>query len=380
MEVKEFKRSYARSAHRGVKGQYITDAVFRKRNYCPLTSLTSSNFFNFRTILLLIVVLLSSCQHGELSYDATPQGNLDALWTIIDQRYCFLSYKEKELGFKWADIHAKYSAKLNPKMSRVQLFEVLCQMISELKDGHVNIVSGIDLGRNWSWKEDYPDNLNTELRQKYLGTDYHIGSGLKYTILPDNIAYVVYESFSDAIGEGNLSDMLSFLRLCNGMILDIRGNGGGELTNVEILSRRFTNQTVLVGFMSYKTGIWHDDFSAPRPEYITPSNGMRWQKPVVLLTNRSCYSAANTFVRNMKEMPLVTVMGDQTGGGSGMPFSSELPIGWSVRFSASPSYDARMQHIEFGIAPDIPSALDEALAAQGTDSMIEAARQYLAEQ
>ena len=79
----------------------------------------------------------------------------------------------------------------------------------------------------------------------------------------------------------------------------------------------------------------------------------------------------------MKEMPLVTVVGDRTGGGSGLPFSSELPIGWSVRFSASPSFDARMQHIEFGIEPDAYSALDEAQAAQGTDSMIEEARRIL---
>ena len=200
-------------------------------------------------IIMALFALLTSCQKSDFEYDDTPQGNLDALWELIDERYCFLSYKEKELGFSWADLRAKYSAKLNPKMSRVQLFEVLCQMVSELKDGHVNISTSLDLGRNWSWKEDYPENLDTELRQRYLGTDYHIGSGLKYTILPDNIAYVVYESFSNAIGEGNLSDMIAHLRLCNGMILDIRGNGGGEVTNAEKLSRRFTNEKVLVGYM-----------------------------------------------------------------------------------------------------------------------------------
>lgn len=328
-------------------------------------------------IITALFALLTSCQKSDFEYDDTPQGNLDALWELIDQRYCFLSYKEKELGISWQEIHAKYSSKLNDKMSRVQLFEVLCQMVSELKDGHVNISTSLDLGRNWSWKEDYPENLDTELRDKYLGTDYHIGSGLKYTILPDNIAYVVYESFSDGIGDGNLSDMLTYLRLCNGMILDIRGNGGGELTNAEKLSRRFTNEKVLVGYMSHKTGKGHDDFSEPRAEYVNPSDGVRWQKPVVLLVNRSCYSAANVFVRNMKEMPLVTVMGDQSGGGGGLPFTSELPIGWSVRFSASPSFDARMQQIEFGIEPDVKASLEESLAAEGKDSMIEEARKLL---
>ncbi len=328
-------------------------------------------------LFMLFLLVPVSCQRGDAEYDQSPQGNLDALWSLIDQRYCFLSYKEKELGFSWAEMHGKYSAKLNPKMSRMQLFEVLCQMLSELKDGHVNLSSSLDLGRNWSWKEDYPENLDTELRQQYLGTDYHIGSGLKYTILPDNIAYVVYESFSNAIGDGNLTDMLSFLRLTNGMILDIRGNSGGELTYAERLSQRFTNEKVLVGYMCHKTGKGHDDFSEPQAEYIEPSKSVRWQKPVVLLVNRSCYSAANTFVRNMKEFPLVTVMGDQTGGGSGLPFSSELPIGWSVRFSASPSLDARMQHIEFGIKPDVSVSLDAAQAADGKDTMIEAARQFL---
>ena len=193
--------------------------------------------------LLLIPCLSSllSCQGSDYAYD-------DALWEIIDQRYCFLSYKEEQLGISWSQIHDKYSAMLNAQMSRVQLFEILCQMLSELKDGHVNISTSLDLGRNWSWKEDYPENLDVELRKQYLGTDYHIGSGLKYTILPDNIAYVVYESFSDAVGEGNLSDMLSFLSLCNGMIFDIRGNGGGDLTNAEILAARFCQAPTLVGF------------------------------------------------------------------------------------------------------------------------------------
>ena len=331
-------------------------------------------------LLLAFVLGLCSCQRGESEYDETPQGNLDALWTIIDQHYCFLDYKEAELGISWNDIHAKYSARLNPKMSRSQLFEVLCQMLGELKDGHVNLSSSLDLGRNWSWKEDYPLNLDEELRDAYLQTDYNLAAGLKYRILPDNIAYVVYESFQSGIGEGNLDDMFFSLRMCNGMILDIRGNGGGNLDNETKLASRFTNEKVLVGYRSHKTGTGRNDFSSLEPEYITPSKGVRWQKPCVVLTNRSCYSAANTFVRDMKQMPLVTVMGDQTGGGSGLPFSSELPIGWSVRFSASPSFDVQKQQIEFGIAPDIPCSLDAEKAAQGIDTIIERARALLNEE
>ncbi len=335
----------------------------------------------FSLCLILSVLLFPSCQQGESEYDASPEQNLEALWNIIDRQYCFLDYKEEVLGMDWNEVRSRYRAKLNPGMSQGQLFEVLCDMLAELQDGHVNLYTSMDVGRNWSWHEDYPENLDTELRDAYLGKDYKIASGMKYRILEDNIAYVVYESFGSAVGEGNLDDMLYYLRLCDGLILDIRGNGGGMLTYAERIAARFTNEKLLVGYTAHKTGPGRNDFSTPEAEYISPATArVRWQKNVVLLTNRSCYSAANTFVRNMKEMPLVTVMGDQTGGGSGMPFCSEIPIGWSVRFSACPSYDARMNHIEFGIQPDVPCALDSTQATQGTDSMIEAARAYLREQ
>ena len=60
-----------------------------------------------------------------------------------------------------------------------------------------------------------------------------------------------------------------------------------------------------------------------------------------------------------------------------MPFSSELPNGWGVRFSACPMFNAEMQQIEFGIEPDIKVDLDPADQALGIDTIIEAARAFL---
>jgi C-terminal processing protease CtpA/Prc len=60
-----------------------------------------------------------------------------------------------------------------------------------------------------------------------------------------------------------------------------------------------------------------------------------------------------------------------------MPLSNELPNGWMVRFSASPMYNGSMQHIEFGIDPDIKVDLDSADVAKGKDTLIERAVSYL---
>jgi C-terminal processing protease CtpA/Prc len=163
------------------------------------------------------------------------------------------------------------------------------------------------------------------------------------------------------------------------MILDIRGNGGGNLTYAEKLAARFCNEKTLVGYMQHKNGKGHNDFSAEEPQYIEPSSNLRWQKPVVLLTNREVFSAANEFTKFMRCMPQVTVVGDQTGGGSGLPFTATLPNGWTVRFSACPSYDRNHQQTEFGIAPDYNIAITDQDFMRGRDTIIEFARKHLAD-
>ena len=54
----------------------------------------------FYIFALLLSLALGACQQSDYTYDDSPQGNLDALWTLIDQRYCFLTYKEEQLGFR----------------------------------------------------------------------------------------------------------------------------------------------------------------------------------------------------------------------------------------------------------------------------------------
>jgi C-terminal processing protease CtpA/Prc len=252
-------------------------------------------------------------------------------------------------------------------------------MLAELRDGHVNLSASHDFGRYWTWHEAYPANFSDTLLRRYLGTDYKIASGLDYRILDDNIGYVRYESFSDGIGEGNLDEVLSFMLLCRGLIIDIRNNGGGDLTNAEKLAARFCQEKTLVGYIQHKTGKGHSDFSPLEPRYLEPSSRIRWHKPVCVLTNRHVYSAANEFVSQMKALPTVQIVGDRTGGGAGMPFSSSLPNGWTVRFSAVPIYDAQKHNTEFGIDPDYNVQLTDADFARGKDTIIEFARQLLAQ-
>ena len=94
----------------------------------------------------------------------------------------------------------------------------------------------------------------------------------------------------------------------------------------------------------------------PSPTVRLREGRVRWAKPIVVLTNRSTFSAANNFASVMKNLPGVTIVGSVTGGGSGVPFSSELPCGWGIRFSACSMLDALGESTEGGITPsrDVP--------------------------
>lgn len=322
-------------------------------------------------ILITQLFTFTSCVEEE-EYANTPTGNFEALWRIMDEHYCFFDLKQKELGVDWNNVYARYSSQVSDAMNNEQLFEFLSNMIGELKDGHVNLSASFDYGRNWSWKEDFPTNFSDTIQRKYLGTDYHIACGLKYRILENNIGYIYCGSFENSFGAGNLDEVLLYLAPCNSLIIDVRNNGGGMITSAQTLAARFTNEKTLVGYIQHKTGTSHNSFSKLNAQYLEPAKGIRWQKKVCVLTNRSTYSAANEFVKYMKTLG-ATIIGDKTGGGAGMPFSSELPNGWGVRFSACPMYDSQHNSTEFGIMPTIKVDIKSSDFQKQVDTIIETA-------
>lgn len=331
-----------------------------------------------RLLYISTLLLLSSCL-PDSKYKDTPRDNFIALWTLIDEKYCFLDYKSEQIGLDWNGVKERYSKRISNDMDDMALFEVLSEMLAELRDGHVNLYALHNISRYWSWKTDYPDNFDRRVINRYLGNDYYIGGGLEYTILDDNIGYIYIGSFSDGVGEFSIAMALQQLAMCNGLILDVRSNGGGNVSSAATLASFFTDKRTLVGYIMHKRGAGHTDFSTPEPRYIEPNTYYnRWHKPVVVLANRGSYSATNTFISDMKHFDGVVIMGDTTGGGSGMPISSELPNGWSVRYSAVPKLNAQKQHIEFGVAPHVEVAMDDSVAYfKGVDTIIEEARRYI---
>lgn len=323
-------------------------------------------------ITAVAVTLIAGACHRLPQFENDAEGNFDALWSILDTHYCYF----EEKGIDWDSIYQVYRPMITPETGQLQFFTICSAMLDELRDGHVNLTAPFSSSYYKKWWSDYPQNYDERLvDQYYLNFGGFNRNGLTYAMLPDSVGYMRYPSFAYSISDLTLDYALALLEPCKGLIIDVRDNGGGELTNVETLVARFIDRRITAGYISHKAGPGHGDFSTPFPYYFDPAPAPRlhWSKPVVVLTNRSTFSAANNFVAIMHPLKAVRLIGDTTGGGSGMPFSSEIPCGWSVRFSGSPVYDADMQVTEFGIAPDIHVDLDPLKALDGIDTMLDAA-------
>ena len=328
------------------------------------------------------------------AYQDSFLGNFEAAWTAMDEHYCFFSEKNVD----WNEVYNKYKPDFRDSVRTIlQEFNLIGEMIGLVRDGHVNLYSEFNTARYWKWYEDYPVNFDENLlRQYYLKTNYFIASGMQYTVLSDSVAYLRYSSFSTTPGSTNLDYVLSGLKYCRGLIIDIRNNGGGSLTNVPQIANRFATEKTCYGYIMHKTGRGHDDFSSPEPIYLEPqTNRISWDasiQPVVVLTNRHTFSAANNFVQAMRALAetktqdkkgqwndkMIVTIGDKSGGGGGMPFETVLPNGWILRFSACPILNHKKQSTEEGIDPDIKIDMDStSMIELHRDDIIECAREYI---
>ena len=304
------------------------------------------------------MLMLSACHTGEeMSFSTDPKENVEALWQIIDTKYCYI----EEKGIDWNAIHDEYIGKAAQleQGDLVALFDLCAAMLDSLRDGHVNLYTPFDVSVNTAWYDTYPANFSSSLQALYLH-DYRLAGSLYYcTVDNDSIGYIYYPSFSNGFSAGNIAWVLSAFRDCKGLIIDVRNNGGGSLTNSYLLSSPFFTEDKVVGYWQHKTGPGHNDFSEMEELKSDASLcGSKWLRPVAILTNRKCYSATNSFINIMRYADNAVIVGGTSGGGGGMPLSYELPCGWLVRFSSVRMYDADKQDIEQGIEPDVKVTME----------------------
>jgi len=325
---------------------------------------------------LLAALLLSLSACSELLIEADPEDNpvenFELLWREVDAKYTFFEYK----NIDWQTVYQKYRPQVNEKTTDENLFNVLNAMLNELKDGHVALIAPFNAASNRSWYLNYPPNYNANIIERnYLGEKRRLIIPFNTQWLADStVAYIRYSSFSNTVTSESMAELYKYYGKAKGWIIDIRDNTGGSLSNVDAIMTRFVDTDTKVGAVQYKVGPGRQDFSKFFPYLIKPSSkSEKYFGKVIVLTNRKVYSAANFFTSTMSTLANVTILGDQTGGGGGAPYSGQLLNGWSYTFSTTLLLTPDNQQIENGVVPDVKVDMDAADEARGVDSILERA-------
>ena len=327
-----------------------------------------------------LLLFLSSCSGLFMDEQKpnTAKNNFDLLWKIVDERYCY--FEEKKVDWqqtyddRWREL-ANFVDELDA--ASPHLFDMMASMLEELRDGHVCLSDGF-ITRSFSgWHVHYPENFNSSRIVPYRNSDprtRNLDNDMTVSILPDSIAYIRCPSFSDKFNRIDLDRAMARLEGNKGVIIDVRGNGGGLISEAYLLASRFACEKKHVGYVRYKNGKGHNDFSDYYARYVEPDGTNPFHGKVVVITNRKVYSAANLFVSIMSNLPQVCIMGDKTGGGGGVAITAELYNGWTVKLSTNPVFDINKRSIESGIEPDYPIALNKDTQS---DNIIEAAKEWI---
>lgn len=324
----------------------------------------------------MIVGGLCGCKSkNEIAYSSKAVDNVEALWQIIDEKYCYVDEKP----CNWNTVGAEYiqraqqldAQKLQDHKHQIALFDLLESMLDSLWDGHVNLYTSFDVSNCRLWYEGYPTNFSSQLQAKYLG-DYRVAGGMRYNVIvrgTDSIGYVYLGSFESGVADSNMWWILQQMSNCKGLIVDVRHNGGGNMDLAEKLAGYFYREDRVAGYWQHKTGKGHQDMSDPAEMIIKKNEKIQWQRPVMVLIDRHSYSATNFFASVMRYADNCLLIGGKSGGGGGMPLSYEIPIGWKVRFSSVRMMDREHKSIEEGVMPD----REVTLVSTDKDDIIEAA-------
>lgn len=331
---------------------------------------------------ILLIVAFSSCEKALMPADVQPSAvaTFDYLWQRFDQQYSQFDVKHVD----WQMVYDTLRPKVYDGMSSDSLFSVCAAMLNTLQDGHVNLYANYDVSRAdslyYQFYSDYGVDMNVVVLN-YLGINYHTAGGVAYGVLGDGKAlYVRYASFSNSASLSLLHHIIGMYPEAEGMILDLRGNGGGNIANIPKILSVMPSHGQPIYASQIKSGPGREDFTPLVTTYApTVPDSEAYHKPVYVLIDKGCFSATSLFAMATQAYDNMILLGDTTSGGTGLPTMGFLPNGWQYRLTITRSFANDGVNYENGIPPDIYVEFDrQAAQTQGTDNMIDTAISLIA--
>lgn len=329
-----------------------------------------------RRLLAAGLILAATACAGDLvgPPPSTDYASLfDTVWREFDLHYSFFELK----GIDWNAVGARHRAQAIAATSDRAFANELMAMFDELRDPHVSLTP-FGPGSTMRWVGPYdtvPSNFSERatLARYVPGAAMTPGNHIHYGMAAAGVGYLRIPNFLGLGWAGEVDDALAAIPGASSLIIDVRGNGGGSQSVALGIAGRFADRERTIGYIRYRSGPGHGDFTDYIPETVQPQ-GRRFSGPVYVLTNRGDYSSAEDFVLAMRTFPQVTIMGDTTGGASGGPIVRELPNGWTYELSQWIEYTPDKKVFEgVGLVPSVVVRPTPTTLAAGRDPVVDQA-------
>lgn len=147
-------------------------------------------------------------------------------------------------------------------------------------------------------------------------------------ILKGNIGYLNLRMFTNIEqGKDAATSAMNFLYNTNAIIIDLRKNGGGAPSMVQLLSSYFTGTepVLLSNFYERKT-----NEKTQLLTFKTIDGKKMTNKPLYILTSKNTFSAAEAFAYSLKHLDKAIVVGEVTKGGANRTKTFNLNDDFSI--------------------------------------------------
>lgn len=196
---------------------------------------------------------------------------------------------------------------------------------------------------------------------------------IEYRMLDDQIGYVQMTEFDD-VTVAQFSEALDALTKehAEGMILDLRGNPGGNLSTVLEIADMLLDKGMI---------LYIEDKEGRRDEYYS-RQGMEWDKPLVVLVDGNSASASEVLSGALKDHERATLVGTTTFGKGIVQNLRTLKDGSALKLTISAYYTPNGTNVHgAGIEPDVVVEFDaEAYYGEEQfDNQLEKAKEVLGE-
>jgi len=175
-----------------------------------------------------------------------------------------------------------------------------------------------------------------------------------------NIAYIKLNTFENLKTSTEFEKALRKNQNAKGLIIDLRGNGGGILQNAIDISSMFIKSGVVVQTIDREG----------RTEQLYSTGRVVWEKPVVVLVNEASASASEILAGALRDNNIATIVGTHTFGKASVQNVRRLNDGSALLVTIAKYLTPNGEYInKKGIVPNVvielPSSEAEAVFGLG---------------